>query len=142
MNMHTMTDQNKSMQGLDEDERGSLGQQSKSEDSIYLEIKESTGILLKCDQCNYLTSRERNLKRHIKVMHENILDHKCNQCYYACAERSNLKRHIKWVHNKGDRNIKCDKCSYSAYQKEHLNRHMKRVHEKIKNYCRGTEKRH
>ena len=59
----------------------------------------------RCAHCNYKTSRGKDLKVHIKAVHDKIKDMKCEQCDYTCSEGRTLKVHIKAVHDKIKANI-------------------------------------
>ena len=37
-----------------------------------------------CDTCNKAFSTKKNLKRHIKMVHDKIKDFKCDKCDYTC----------------------------------------------------------
>ena len=55
------------------------------------------GIRLSCDQCNYETSQQSNLKRHKETEHE-LIKYSCDQCEYrgsSCA----LRNHVKTKHS-------------------------------------------
>ena len=50
-------------------------------------------IALRCDECEYTTSRDDYLKRHHKGVHEKNKDKRCNECDFASVQASNLKIH-------------------------------------------------
>ena len=54
----------------------------------------------KCDQCGKYFSTPRNLKTHIKHIHEGQKNHKCDQCDKAFSQIVNLKTHIKSIHER------------------------------------------
>lgn len=56
--------------------------------------------IFSCEQCDYETGRKDNLKRHIKLVHENVKDEKpikCDKCDYTSPYPSNLKKHMTTV---------------------------------------------
>ena len=48
------------------------------------------GVRYPCDQCEYLATEVRNLKKHIENKHEGVR-YPCNQCEYTATDQSNLK---------------------------------------------------
>ena len=71
--------------------------------------------LLQCKDCEYPTSRQKNLKRHINLKHTLKLD----------LTLLNSNRNKKSIEN-----YQCDFCKKSYTQKHHLIRHVKAQHEK------------
>jgi len=59
---------------------------------VHLDIK-----LWQCSQCNYKTSRECNLTRHTKSIHENFR-YQCDICPYTTTRTSYLKDHLRFLH--------------------------------------------
>jgi KRAB domain-containing zinc finger protein len=57
----------------------------------------------KCAQCNYKTSRESNLSRHTKSIHEKIR-YNCDICPYTTTRTNYLKEHIRFVHQTKEKN--------------------------------------
>ena len=81
----------------------------------------------KCNFCDYETSKNGVLKKHIESVHEGIKPFKCKLCDYETALKSNLKKHTDSVHY-GLKPFKCNDCDYQAAQKVNLNNHIKSVH--------------
>ena len=48
----------------------------------------------KCNQCDFVSSRAGDLRRHLKT-HSGEKPNKCNQCDYACSDPSGLRSHLK-----------------------------------------------
>lgn len=112
-------------------------------------IKENTGIIyktcikcnerVKCDRdgCNYICSRNSELQRHLKAVHDKIKDIKCDweNCEYSCSLDHHLKQHVNQVHDK-IKDFECDRenCDFSCSQSSKLQQHVKQVHDKIKNF--------
>ena len=48
----------------------------------------------KCNQCEYVFSRARDLRKHLK-MQRGEKSNKCNQCDYASSQASDLRKHLK-----------------------------------------------
>ena len=70
-----------------------------------------------CDQCDYKVTQKRNLKSHIKSVHENVR-YICDQCIYTTMQKTDLKRHIESVHE--DVRYCCDQCDYNSKWKGDL----------------------
>ena len=52
-------------------------------------------VKYQCDRCEYQSSTNGHLKRHVKQVHDKIKDVKCDQCDFACSTNGDLKRHVK-----------------------------------------------
>ena len=53
-----------------------------------------------CKDCNKTFTLKPNLKKHVKLVHEQIKEHSCEQCGKAFGVLAQLKIHIKMVHDK------------------------------------------
>ena len=80
------------------------------------------GMLHKCNQCEYTSSRAGHLRAHLKT-HSGETLNRCNQCDFACTDPSSLRRHLK-AHS-GEKSNKCNQCEYTSSQKGHLRAHLK-----------------
>ena len=49
---------------------------------------------IKCNQCEFASSQEGDLRRHLKT-HSGEKANKCNQCDYASYQVGDLMRHLK-----------------------------------------------
>ena len=99
-----------------------------AEDKVKHEAK------LKCEHCPYKTPQIKEMKRHIKRVHEKIRNHVCDKCGYAASQKHHLKSHNESVHNMGDKKFKCEKCPHETTKKSNLKVHIKTVHEKIRDH--------
>ena len=94
-----------------------------------------------CDQCEYQSTKQGNVKAHILALHEGV-KYSCDQCEYQGTHQSDVKRHKLSVHEGVKYN--CDQCDY---QGSHVYRHKRVVHEGVKYYCdqcefQGTQQSH
>ena len=99
-----------------------------------------------CDQCDFATSSEQNLKPHIASIHhrKGVRDiHKemkqshqqqnkfaCDQCVYQTSKKWLLKSHFKRIHDQ-IKNFRCEQCDYTSISNYHLERHIKSFHSVI-----------
>ena len=85
--------------------------------------------LYPCEICEQEFSIAKNLKRHIKSVHEGKKPFICSisPCKQAFTQNANLKRHISSFHNK-IKAFKCNKCPASFVRKAGLANHEKNVH--------------
>ena len=56
----------------------------------------------KCQECDFTSNIERNLKKHVKSEHNNT----CDKCNFSTSNKMHLKMHIKACHKKNDTNKK------------------------------------
>ena len=90
-----------------------------------------------CDQCDYVSTRD--LKRHIREVHDGEVDQRafpCDQCQVVTTCKSSLKKHILNKHPIGGENanvLKClyEGCTYQTIYKGTLKRHIEIKHEGI-----------
>ena len=83
-------------------------------------------INLKCNQCEFTTETERELRIHKKNTHEVLLS--CNQCLIKTKSKEQLKIHKQEAHYM---NIKCEKCDFKAKGTTTLKVHILKKHLKI-----------
>ena len=63
----------------------------------------------KCNQCDYTSSREVDLRRHLKT-HSGENLNKCNQCDYASSRVGDLSRHL--ITHSGEKSDTCNQCDF------------------------------
>ena len=89
-----------------------------------------------CSKCEYKTFFKPTLLRHVRIVHDKIMDHECNLCEYKTSVKVNIQNHIRLVHI-ALKDKKCPKCDYATCRKDVLTMHVKTVHDKIKDYKCG-----
>eukprot|EP00188_Purpureofilum_apyrenoidigerum_P000254 Plantae.Rhodophyta-Purpureofilum_apyrenoidigerum.ctg11012.p1 GENE.Plantae.Rhodophyta-Purpureofilum_apyrenoidigerum.ctg11012~~Plantae.Rhodophyta-Purpureofilum_apyrenoidigerum.ctg11012.p1 ORF type:complete len:193 (+),score=32.22 Plantae.Rhodophyta-Purpureofilum_apyrenoidigerum.ctg11012:51-581(+) len=82
-----------------------------------------------CDQCGKFFRMQRDLRHHVKCVHEKLRPHQCTQCDAKFSIKPNLSRHIRTVHE-GMKPFECSICSKAFGLKENLDKHIRLVHEK------------
>lgn len=111
----------------------------------------------KCKFCPYIASSESqkkcvmNMKRHINIMHDEIINYKCDSCSYWARDKYRLKNHVSAVHLRIKNSI-CDFCSFSAFSRFEIDKHVMATHDIVKHlkceFCTysschiGTLKKH
>ena len=107
------------------------------EKNIHLpKLSLSTNINMKyfkCDNCDYSTSQNGNIKRHSRAIHDKVKQFKCMKCKYATLSHGSLKFHERSVYDKV-KNFKCTECDYMASRNGSLQVHRRAVHDKAKNF--------
>mmetsp|Transcript_677 Transcript_677/g.2253 ORF Transcript_677/g.2253 Transcript_677/m.2253 type:complete len:176 (+) Transcript_677:136-663(+) len=81
------------------------------------------------DRCGKFFRMQRDLRHHVKCVHEKLRPHQCTQCDAKFSIKPNLSRHIRTVHE-GKRPFKCSICARAFGLKENLDKHVRLVHEK------------
>ena len=82
-----------------------------------------------CDQCEKSYSSIEQLRRHTRIVHENI-KYTCDKCSRSFGRKVHLKIHYESIHE--GRRFDCDLCDYKATQKYNLITHKKIKHNIIK----------
>ena len=84
-----------------------------------------------CDSCGKIFRKCKNLKIHVKTIHQGIKQ-SCLVCTKEFCNKEDLKTHMKRVHE-GDQNYnKCPTCRKPFSRPGNLQTHIKSVHEKLK----------
>ena len=95
---------------------------------------------LECSSCLKIFDNEKNLKIHIKIVHDNkekkktlgrFTCPKCDRCYH---HNKLLARHLK-LECGVERKYVCIYCDQRFKRKDHLNSHLKRTHYKSPPTC-------
>ena len=94
-------------------------------------IHEGKTILdAKCETCNKQFPHVKNLKDHIRKVHEGKKPPKnfmCDPCGTSCVTPSKLKVHVEAVHER-KKPFRCEMCSKSFSSKPCLTKHVSKVH--------------
>eukprot|EP00092_Neocalanus_flemingeri_P089558 GFUD01113331.1.p1 GENE.GFUD01113331.1~~GFUD01113331.1.p1 ORF type:complete len:217 (-),score=51.60 GFUD01113331.1:296-946(-) len=89
---------------------------------------DDNGIYLcNSNDCEYKNKTKSELKRHIKVMHLNLVSYMCKQCDYTSKFTQALNAHVLVVHDKAI-NF-CKFCDFKSTHKTTIYNHIKKVHE-------------
>ena len=82
-----------------------------------------------CQTCEKKFASKKNLRRHVRHIHENQTTHECGICEKKFTLKSNLRRHVRHVHETKAIH-ECDICNQKFTSKKILRRHVRQVHEK------------
>ena len=89
----------------------------------------------KCRKCDYIATRNSDLKKHNKFIHEKT-EPRCNQCEVSANLKSDLKKHTKNPHG-NTKFYNRNQCHYATTKKANLNNHTRHIHIK-RTYNRDT----
>jgi len=85
-----------------------------------------------CDECDYVTTSDINLKVHKEYKRLGILEYPCDQCEYVAPQSSLLKSHKQSIHPESafisTWPRKCVKCDYLESSRSDHNEHRKTAH--------------
>ena len=92
----------------------------------------------KCELCNKEFASEPNLRKHVKVSHEegknkSIL--KCEFCLKVFKTKESMKLHIKISHQESNRSFQCNVCDMTFDKKDKLFNHLAK-HDRKKYMCK------
>ena len=90
----------------------------------------------KCDKCDYVSSRDQYLKKHVRDQHANDIFN-CDLCDYSWHSKSTLQGHVKSVHSNAS--YQCQKCDHIAKRQSSLTCHIRTKHELISFRFRDTD---
>ena len=89
--------------------------------------------------CKYAGATQRNLKAHIRNMHDFQNWHMCSKCDYKARQKLSLDAHF--MKHSEEKPFKCDICDFATTSKEYLHLHKKAAHSIDKPYkCKSCEK--
>ena len=80
---------------------------------------------IKCDRCEKTFSSKEHMKRHIKRIHDKILDVHCLQCDYKTYSNFNLRIHVTRVHEGKQLKQSCPYCQQTVIS---MDWHIKMYH--------------
>lgn len=81
----------------------------------------------RCIFCLFGTENLRDLKHHIKVVHENKKEFSCQHCDFKTTHFQSLKKHLASRHSK-EQFFECSYCQYIASRSENLSHHILKKH--------------
>ena len=87
--------------------------------------EERVVALIKCDRCDKTFSSKEHIKRHIKRIHDKILDIHCSQCDYKTYSNFNMRIHVTRVHEGKQLKQNCPYCQQTVIS---LDWHIKMYH--------------
>ena len=92
---------------------------------------DDASIEYNCDLCGKVFGKSKNLKMHVKTVHQGI-KMSCHVCTKEFCNKEDLKTHIKRDHE-GDLNYNtCESCGKAFSRPGNLYTHIKSVHKKLK----------
>merc|ERR1719412_2389353 len=87
-----------------------------------------------CEICGKNFNKKSGLNHHVKEIHEGMAkDFQCEKCSYAAYFQRDLNRHIQIIHDE-IKKYSCDKCEETFGGLIDLRQHISSVHEGIKKY--------
>ena len=89
-----------------------------------------------CPICDKHFKEKRNIKIHIKRVHENQKNYKCDLCNYRCYRKFEMLLHHRNIHSKEflDTKVLCTECGRTMRNNSDLRRHQQKQHLKIKRF--------
>ena len=85
---------------------------------------------IKCEDCEYKTTRKSCLNRHRKIQHNQEI-FSCSKCSYVCKTGTALSDHNRKKHDETFQRLKCDQCTYSTDRKDSLQKHIEGLHDNV-----------
>jgi len=87
---------------------------------------------VQCLHCNFQTSRQTLLEKHLIKVHPKL---KMVTCQFCGEQTSHFdaKAHFEEKHKK-EKDLTCDQCDFSTHFKNNLEKHVKVIHEKVKDF--------
>ena len=92
----------------------------------------------KCQTCEKKFASKRNLRRHVRRIHENQTMHECGICEKKYTLQENLRRHIRHIHTK-EAMHNCGICHKKFARKIHKQMHLRRCSLNVGKKLRGTK---
>ena len=95
---------------------------------VHQGIKRKETAVIECEKCPY-TSTPGNVKRHVKLVHDQIKDQICEECGKGFSSKEELKSHTVKVHQT---RRECDKCDFITFNYISFKDHKQTAHERAK----------
>eukprot|EP00092_Neocalanus_flemingeri_P038162 GFUD01041539.1.p1 GENE.GFUD01041539.1~~GFUD01041539.1.p1 ORF type:complete len:401 (-),score=96.09 GFUD01041539.1:181-1383(-) len=96
-----------------------------------MQLDDSGSYICNSPECNSRCKSRAGMRRHVRVMHLNLISYQCEQCDYTAKFGLAVSNHVSSVHKKIVH--ACQFCDYKTKHKSNIYTHMKYVH-------RNTEK--
>ena len=78
----------------------------------------------KCQTCEKKFASKKNLRRHVRHIHENQTIHECGICEKKFTLKTNLRQHVRHVHEK-KKNHECGICKKKFARKSNKEKHLR-----------------
>ena len=88
---------------------------------------------IECDACDFTTTRLDGLREHKLSVHQGIR-YNCPQCAKTFTQERNMKMHVRMIHERKTI-LSCDQCDYTTSWKDSLHQHIKTKHEGVVYEC-------
>uniref|UniRef100_A0A7S2ZSQ5 C2H2-type domain-containing protein n=1 Tax=Rhodosorus marinus TaxID=101924 RepID=A0A7S2ZSQ5_9RHOD len=102
-------------------------EESAVEDTMESSFTERKSAEFFCTKCLSKFTRRKNLKEHIRVVHDQDRPYGCTVCGRMFGTRNNMQRHMKMVHL-GEKKFNCGTCGTGFSTKNCVIRHQRKVH--------------
>ena len=81
-----------------------------------------------CSDCSYVSQTNKNLERHVMMIHRNEKEFQCMECNKTFNTRGELVTHVKGVHFNIKKRVSCNICDKEVSNIGILNSHMRSKH--------------
>jgi KRAB domain-containing zinc finger protein len=106
-------------------------------------LEDHQDIAHSCTECDFMTIRQRDLERHVKLYHSKTADMSragiktfhCGKCDYQTTNNDALSQHKTRMHKMDKKQFSCNACSYVSAAKDEVERHMLEDHPDIGHSC-------
>ena len=112
-----------------------------------IEFESNNGKKYKCDICDKSFANPRNLRVHIRQIHQKELNHRCDICEKMFFQPSHLRQHQLKTHKiresklEVERKYKCEICTKRFSQLSNFTLHRRKIHQiKIEYKCSICDK--
>ncbi|KAH8311475.1 hypothetical protein KR044_006534 [Drosophila immigrans] len=92
----------------------------------------SAGRTYKCDLCDAIFQRRRDMSEHQYSLHTfDKLPHSCEHCIYKTVDKYMMQHHLRTQCLNEKKKFKCSRCGFKFMWKENLDQHMNSQHTQI-----------
>ena len=88
-----------------------------------------------CTLCNFKTTTNRMLRKHIAKKHLNFMSLVCTKCPFRTSTKEQLNIHESRLHTDKQNWPKCTECDYRSWGKGRMTEHQRKVHEGLRFQC-------
>ncbi|OXA47438.1 Zinc finger protein 91 [Folsomia candida] len=104
-------------------------------------LEKSARRIFKCEHCSHISLSRRDLRMHIRIVHEKQRNHHCTFCDKSFLRSSDMRLHLEARHPANKEKIhSCDRCEFMSRSQKSLAKHVRRHNPANRRECYFCQK--